>query len=975
MKKLSIFLMAVLLLCVASMTPASAEAPFSLVEEGTIAELQAESKLYEHTATGARVLFILNDDVNRGFGLGFQTEPWDDSGVFHVLEHTVMASSDAYPGKSVFFDAQSQTYQTYMNAVTSNRSTSYFASSLSEAQLLALADYYLDSAFHPTLLNDANYFAREGWRYEMASADQPITVNGVIYNEERAIYETPSSVAVIEAHKALFPDTYQGYDAGGAPQEILSLTYADYVETYGQYYHPSNSLAVVYGDVDVDSYLDLLDRYYGQYDAMEVKASPSQTPLAERARVEIAYPVSAELEGQVSTSLLLYAWALEGDASFERYLELGVLAELLNDESLPFMQTLRASELADSFQIQAYPVGDQMVLACLMGNAKGDSEEAMDAVLEDALSRMIAADIPQETIDSVLKNMDFAMELTRNASDVASSVVSTLRYALDCNDLSWFYGEEALTAVKEKITTEAVNEWLQAGMLDNTHAARVQLVPTPGLLEEEAQAQNVALTEIRNGMDAEAVAAFLAEQTAFNAWNTEADDTATIEKLTVVDSASIPLQTERFETQTLAQDGLSVHAAQVDGVDVSYTCVQFDASGLSLEELHGLQVYLSLLGNSTESLADTEVSVRGRSLLYQFQASLSYIRNHAETDYTPVVDVSFYAANDTYDEAVALVRSMLTETQVPENMDKIEQSMLYTLMAGQSAETIYGWMQNRTVGWHSEGERFTDAVSGLSYYTAIPEMGNRMTEDADAFAALIAGARDKTFGGIVNAYWAGDLQAATPAALATLGEDVAVQTASVAVEQPGQRMGIATQTTNCYVVASAAIPQDTQTNAALLVAQGMLENEYLIPQIRMQNGAYFTGMTVVPERYMVLTSYRDTDFGATLSAFSGLGAALKSAPIDEAMLERYKLSAITDLVQPTGIFSGAMTQLQRERTGYPEDFNAQYAEAVRAVTVDDLRKAGDVLDASWNDTAFSVVASQDALSVYAVLFDSLASMQ
>ena len=48
--------------------------------------------------------------------------------------------------------------------------TSYVSASLSEAQLLACADYLLDGLYHPMILTDARGLMREGYRYELADA-------------------------------------------------------------------------------------------------------------------------------------------------------------------------------------------------------------------------------------------------------------------------------------------------------------------------------------------------------------------------------------------------------------------------------------------------------------------------------------------------------------------------------------------------------------------------------------------------------------------------------------------------------------------------------------------------------------------------------------------------------------------------------------------------------------------------------------
>ena len=131
---------------------------FTLKETRRFELLGADIELYEHDKTGALVMFILNDDLNRTFEITFRTPAETDKGIAHVLEHSVLDGSEKYPSKSLFFNLSYQTYNTYMNAATYNFMTTYPVASLSEAQLLKLADFYTDSVFNPMIIEDESIF-------------------------------------------------------------------------------------------------------------------------------------------------------------------------------------------------------------------------------------------------------------------------------------------------------------------------------------------------------------------------------------------------------------------------------------------------------------------------------------------------------------------------------------------------------------------------------------------------------------------------------------------------------------------------------------------------------------------------------------------------------------------------------------------------------------------------------------------------
>jgi Zn-dependent M16 (insulinase) family peptidase len=141
---------------------------FEVTETGTIDIIGAATTTYTHVKTGARVMHIANDDAERAFVVSFETPALDNKGVPHVFEHMTLGGSESYPSTALFFSVIYQTYNTGINANTFNSMTDYYYSTMSEDQLLLIADFYLDSAFHPLMYRDNMAFLREAcamsWR-------------------------------------------------------------------------------------------------------------------------------------------------------------------------------------------------------------------------------------------------------------------------------------------------------------------------------------------------------------------------------------------------------------------------------------------------------------------------------------------------------------------------------------------------------------------------------------------------------------------------------------------------------------------------------------------------------------------------------------------------------------------------------------------------------------------------------------------
>ena len=63
-----------------------------------VPELQLTALHLEHEKTGAEYLHIAREDENNVFSVGFKTNPPDDTGVPHILEHTTLCGSEKYAG-------------------------------------------------------------------------------------------------------------------------------------------------------------------------------------------------------------------------------------------------------------------------------------------------------------------------------------------------------------------------------------------------------------------------------------------------------------------------------------------------------------------------------------------------------------------------------------------------------------------------------------------------------------------------------------------------------------------------------------------------------------------------------------------------------------------------------------------------------------------------------------------------------------
>ena len=63
---------------------------FQVKRVRSLEELGGDFYEMEHLRTGAQLAWLARPDENKTFSIGFKTLPEDSTGVFHILEHSVL---------------------------------------------------------------------------------------------------------------------------------------------------------------------------------------------------------------------------------------------------------------------------------------------------------------------------------------------------------------------------------------------------------------------------------------------------------------------------------------------------------------------------------------------------------------------------------------------------------------------------------------------------------------------------------------------------------------------------------------------------------------------------------------------------------------------------------------------------------------------------------------------------------------------
>jgi presequence protease len=243
---------------------------FTLEKIKNIPELHLTVLQLQHIKTGAQYLHVAREDNNNLFAVNFKTNPNDDTGLPHILEHVTLCGSVNYPVRDPFFKMMPRSLANFMNAFTSADYTSYPFATTNKQDYRNLSSVYLDSTLRPLLKRSD--FLQEGWRLgpedpKAAPLRDNILFKGVVYNEMKGQMSDSSYLYYVRFRDHIFPAIH---NSGGDPDKMTDLTYEQLVDFSSKHYHPSNARLFSYGDLDLSEQLRLVDSSLRGFEKREV---------------------------------------------------------------------------------------------------------------------------------------------------------------------------------------------------------------------------------------------------------------------------------------------------------------------------------------------------------------------------------------------------------------------------------------------------------------------------------------------------------------------------------------------------------------------------------------------------------------------------------------------------------------------------------------------------------------------------------
>ena len=948
-----------------------------------VPELDSDAYVLRHAASGARLLYLACDDENKAFAIGFKTPPADSTGVFHILEHSVLCGSAKFPVKEPFVDLIKSSMQTFLNAMTYPDKTIYPVATTNEQDLYNLMDVYLDAVFNPAIYTKPTIFEQEGWHYELDLPEDEgcegdagetraqdlhagtLRYNGVVFNEMKGALSDPMSVLDDAVNAALYPDTAYAHESGGDPRAIPALTYEQFLDTHARHYNPSNSYITLYGDLDVDRALAFLDeRCLSQPSAASrrmdaaVAAGEDPSTLAPNP-LDVQEPVTCEYKRvEMATTpenaLVGLGLVLGSALDRKRTIAADILFEaLLGSNEAPVKKAILAAGLGGN--VVSYTAAEclQPYELVMLQNAQPGVARELRRVFQDACRDLCEHGVPRERLEAIISSNEY--DLRQRDYGIADGV------AIACDALStWLYDDDAATLalkygpVYEELRGELDGSYfedlLRELVLQNDHMALVELVPVDAAEGSEG-AEAAELAAKRDAMT-DAELADVVERTAALRAAQEAEDTpeakATLPRLRVSDigearpepplvvdtTAPIPCLRHDIPTNRLA-----------------YVMQYFDLECVAFEDLP----YVTLLCRLLKQLPTSEHSAEELDNL--LAGKLGFLSFTTEVMTQPDVDgvrpyllVSAGALSEKIDALASLPREVWSSTLLADaDADRVR-DVLTQIRIGLEQGFInngHSAALGRAMSYSSPSAVVREQLSGVDFYLFLHDLLDHFDERLDDLRAKLTELAERIFvaDGCMasftgsdedfDAYWdaAGDLG---------LGAGDGAGLDALVVPAPCDRHEAFVIPSDICFAARACDPRrlGLDVTGAWAVAANALSYDYLWNEIRVKGGAYGCGFRAAGERQTAFYTYRDPAIDPSIERVERAGAWLGSFEPDEAAFEGFIVSCVSGMDAPVKPY--ALTK--RRNTTYLAGLDPHAREERRAqmlaATPGELRTLG-----------------------------------
>ena len=919
------------------------------------------------------VLSLECDDTENLCAASFLTIPENSTGVQHIIEHCVCEGSLHFPVKSPFSELERTSMATLLNAFTYNDHTVFPFASVNPTDFFNIFDVYWDCVFHPTLKPEV--FRQEGWHlaFQSGRINSKLIENGIVLNEMNATMAELDSVMESELLKKLLPEFPMSKNSGGDPEQIVHLSYEDFLSYYHSHYVPSNCKFLLYGNIPTERKLEFIERHLAGLDTINTATPlPSKPVLQSWEAPQIAIvPVVAQ-QGLSTDEQTAWAcaWLVDDRASLRTRLLADLLDSILFDtEGAPLKKAILESGLADDLYSNSGFETETPQVVFTIGATGLDQKDipALRKIVMDTLRDFALkgpTDLQLKTAFRQLKIEKLEIDgafLYNLIDDVFDGWIH------DDDPLAMLDCAKALDNLEALLRREPhiLTDFVQNNIIGNNHAVDLQFIPDIKLGMRNAKEKEKRLRALKAGMSKEQRQTIAEQQKLLLERQTTPDSPEALAALPALSRKDISPLPLAFHPERLTSDGQPpVLSEDVRTNGLHYLKIAFPLEIFNTEEMDVLPFFSSMLNHVGTAQHDYAT----------FDDLLAAVGADMEFDYSLENNIAaggrlhglltcrFSALAETWPKALDFLNERLTNTVFTERKHIMEllrqRNSKYRLSVQEDAHLF---TRMRAGAGLTTQATCVEHWQGLTHYLACRRAAamtsSKLTPLLERFEAMMAKLAIATplaithvgpaagRAALLERWQKSSLQQPTPFALPH----------GWSFPQNGRNEAYAL---SCDVGATALYhraPTFASSDcAALCVYAELLGNGPVWEQIRIQRGAYGASCRYFPfEGLWYIGSARDPNPLATMDILTAIDNA------DHVWTDHELEGAIVTQLKeaPPRPARRCDTLMFAELTGFSYDLRLQHRQQLLQLSLQDVRQAAEHMRESVGDDRNICVAA------------------
>lgn len=969
----------------------NADSAYEVVINKYIEEVNSDAWLLKHKKTGARIVLLSNEDDNKVFNIGFRTPVEDNTGVPHIIEHTVLCGSKNFPVKDPFMELVKGSLNTFLNAMTYPDKTVYPVASYNDKDFKNLMHIYMDAVFNPNIYREDKIFRQEGWHYELEDKDAPLEINGIVYNEMKGVYSNIDGIATRVTSQSLFPDTGYKNESGGDPDYIPELSYEEYLDFHRKYYHPSNSFIYLYGDMDMSERLEWIDReYLSKYEPLKINSEiEKQKPFEKTYEMTKEYAIS-DNEKEEESAMLTSNYVIGDNLDAKLMISFRILKyALMEIEGAPLKQAVIDAGIGKavygSFDDDIY----QPVYSIIAKNANEKDKDQFINVIKHTLKEIAEKGIDKNTLLAGLNSIEFD---TRESD--FGTIPKGLMWGLDVM-ASWIYDDKKpfvhletnkiFEELREEINTDYFENLLRKYLIENTHHSVVVLAPKKGLTEEKENTLRQKLAQKKGQMTEEELEKIIVDTKELEKFQETPSTPEQLKAIPLLKIQDINPEPKPLISSKSEADNIVMLHSDIFTNGIGYVDIVFDCSDIpqKYQQYIGLLKHLLTYMDTDRGYMDLNMDIDLNLGGLAFDTGL-YI-NDISGKIVFDMEIHVKALHEKIQKAYEIIQEVILKTRfddtkrLKELLEELKLRINKRIVSGgDSAARL------RAMSYYSKAYYVREQIAGIAFYEFVKDIVEHFDDKKDEVVSMLKETMEKVFiKENMTLNYAGDGKSfeRTKEYTINLKANMFDRTEEYREQFDGWEF-IPEQKNEAFITSGQVqyvtmagnyndFYREHSYSGCFFVLGNIMRNKYLWNNIREAGGAYGCNCVIGRSGDGFFSSYRDPKLAETINVYKQAPDYIENFDVDEREMRKYIIGTISLMDTPLNAADVSVRELANYLAGVTFETMKKNRQEVLNTTPEDIRKLAPLVKKIIDRNNICVVGSKSAIEKSKDLFKEI----